>query len=667
MEPRENPNLLFTRALEQFRAQHFAEADELVDRLLEAMGDQPVLFNLKAAIAYETSRPEQALPWQWRAVNLAPHIATYWCNLGQILGSLGRDEEARACLEQGLELALRQAGRMEDADEPVALRLARHLRHASAEFLQSYSPYFERYRMLVDSTAHIGNIRHRLLAELEGWKMEDILGQQDVEKRWNICVTVLDLLGFVVHGNPDWNQLIANRIVYPWLEEALAKKEYDLALLLEYELDIRYVHQHETERHFTTFYRRWIPPLLEAARGIRATLPSPAHVAPPRPRVAIVVHNLDLQGPNEVILSLVKELPRLEDPAPKFVIYVLNLAPAHCQETFTRAGAEVVVLQQAFPEHQHAPFKLLLELRKTLAERGTDALLWSSTMANMAFAFGLRLAPVQIWWSHKYHAISFEEIDGYLTGGSITAFRPIGDRLWRSHGLGKTDWFAPELTPQAQKIRTEKFSEYDVVIGTLAREEKMTAEFFEVICRVLKDHPRVAFIFAGRSQRADLQEILASHGVERQTAYLGWIDTKLYAQVLDIFVDTFPFPNGISLYQAVAAGKPAVLFNSIEANATGLVAFVRPVLAGKTGSTEEQEQINGIFTTTDGSSLFPLADSPAEYERLLRQLVTDPIYRRNVGRAMKEFVDTYMSNPTRMANLAIGHILDIIREKRYPA
>ncbi|MGD9787584.1 MAG: glycosyltransferase [Sulfuricellaceae bacterium] len=665
MEPRENPNLLFTRALEQFRAQHFAEADELVDRLLEAMGDQPVLFNLKAAIAYETSRPEQALPWQWRAVNLAPHIATYWCNLGQILACLDKHEEAYACLEQGLKLALDQAGIAGEGEYPLPLRLVRHLRHAPQDFLQTYQPYFERYCHLADCHPTLVTCRPQLLSEVGNWRIDD-LQKDNAANSHIVCIAILDLLGFAVHAAQEWNQLIAERIVYPWLKAALAAKDYDLALRLEYELDIRLVHQAETEANFTDFYRYWIPQMLEAARSIPSAAPT-ARPPASEPRIAILVHNLDLQGPNEVVLSLVKELPRLEDPAPKFVIYVLNLAPAHCLETFTRAGAEVVVLQQAFPEHQHAPFKLLLELRKTLAERGTDALLWSSTMANMAFAFGLRLAPVQIWWSHKYHTISFEEIDGYLTGGSITAFRPIGDRLWRSHGLGKTDWFAPELTPQAQKIRTEKFSEYDVVIGTLAREEKMTAEFFEVICRVLKDYPRVAFIFAGRSQRADLQEILASHGVERQTAYLGWIDTKLYAQVLDIFVDTFPFPNGISLYQAVAAGKPAVLFNSIEANATGLVAFVRPVLAGKTGSTEEQEQINGIFTTTEGSSLFPLADSPAEYERLLRQLVTDPIYRRNVGRAMKEFVDTYMSNPTRMANLAIGHILDIIREKRYPA
>ena len=47
----------------------------------------------------------------------------------------------------------------------------------------------------------------------------------------------------------------------------------------------------------------------------------------------------------------------------------------------------------------------------------------------------MRIAPVQIHWSMKYHSVEFDEIDGYLTIGSFEQYRIINGKKWRAgHG-----------------------------------------------------------------------------------------------------------------------------------------------------------------------------------------------------------------------------------------
>ena len=98
---------------------------------------------------------------------------------------------------------------------------------------------------------------------------------------------------------------------------------------------------------------------------------------------------------------------------------------------------------------------LLLIMRRDANTRGVECIVYTSLILSMSFAFALRLAPVQIWWSMKYHSISFPEVDGYMALGSFDTYREIEARPWRAVHRSMEVLFAPELAEQAAAIRAD--------------------------------------------------------------------------------------------------------------------------------------------------------------------------------------------------------------------
>jgi predicted O-linked N-acetylglucosamine transferase (SPINDLY family) len=192
----------------------------------------------------------------------------------------------------------------------------------------------------------------------------------------------------------------------------------------------------------------------------------------------------------------------------------------------------------------------------------------------MSFAFAMRIAPVQIWWAMKYHSLEFEEIDGYLTSGSVSGgTRRIGAREWRIGPIAAEDWLAPELSAQAARERA-RFAEHRILYACLGREEKLnSAPFLRSVAAILKAVPEAGFLWTGRQQHAVIQATLEAQGVAQRCHFIGWVNTRLYAQVIDVFLDSFPFPCAYTLYEVMAAGKPAVLYASEESAETAIARY----------------------------------------------------------------------------------------------
>ena len=104
----------------------------------------------------------------------------------------------------------------------------------------------------------------------------------------------------------------------------------------------------------------------------------------------------------------------------------------------------------------------------------------------------------------------------------------------------------------------------------MRREQKLQdRSYIEAIANVLKRHPDTLFVWTGTSWILSYPSILKSV-VAHQCRYLGWVDTAIYAHILDIFMDTFPFPCGVTLYQAMAAGKASVSLRTNDALSMGI-------------------------------------------------------------------------------------------------
>src|SRR6185436_14508130 len=103
-------------------------------------------------------------------------------------------------------------------------------------------------------------------------------------------------------------------------------------------------------------------------------------------------------------------------------------------------------------------------------------------------------------------------------------------------------WLAPEKAPAAREVRAS-LGARGPVYGSFGREEKLNSPaFLDAVVAILRRVPGAVFLWTGRVQHPEIQKRFEAAGVAARCRFIGWVDTKLYAQVIDVFLDSFPFP-----------------------------------------------------------------------------------------------------------------------------
>jgi len=59
---------------------------------------------------------------------------------------------------------------------------------------------------------------------------------------------------------------------------------------------------------------------------------------------------------------------------------------------------------------------------------------------------------------------------------------------------------------------------------------------------------------------AGIASFFQLHGLASRCHFAGWVDTPLYAAILDLFLETFPLGCGITGYQAMGASVPLLSY-----------------------------------------------------------------------------------------------------------
>jgi hypothetical protein len=328
-------------------------------------------------------------------------------------------------------------------------------------------------------------------------------------------------------------------------------------------------------------------------------------------------------------------------------------------------NAKVLFMDQVVPQAKSIGARVAA-LRQILQQLDIPVLVFVSVVVWMPFIFAARVAPVQIWWAMKYHTLESPDIDGYLCGGTISRFKMIGGRQWRAAPHGANDWFDAALTERARQVKKE-LGPWRLVLGSYGREEKLRdPRFLDIVCRILKAHPDCCFLWTGREHDRIIEAAFQSQGVSAQTRFIGWVDTKLYAQVLDVFLDSFPFPAGFTIYQAMAAGAAAVLYQVPEAD-IGIQNSISKLYFGEEGEPADQQNVAEIFAKGSAAPLYLLAKDVEEYYASACKVIEDEAFRRAVGAAGKRFIEEYMSNAARMGEGYARHIDEVARQTYFEA
>jgi glycosyltransferase involved in cell wall biosynthesis len=209
-------------------------------------------------------------------------------------------------------------------------------------------------------------------------------------------------------------------------------------------------------------------------------------------------------------------------------------------------------------------------------------------------------------------------------------------------------------------------SDEHVVLACIGREEKMLdPAYIDAIGRVLDACPDARFMWAGRSAESpDVSALLRQRGIRDKCRFVGWLsDTKVAAQAMDIYADSFPFASGHTAYEAMAAGKPVVVLKTPEAIESSTATAIVPLYDGAIGTVADQEFTRRLFTDADGASLWPYVDTADLYVELIIGLVRDPGRRARAGAACRACVERFARDEVKFAETTSRHLIEIVRER----
>jgi glycosyltransferase involved in cell wall biosynthesis len=429
-----------------------------------------------------------------------------------------------------------------------------------------------------------------------------------------------------------------------------------MALEIEFRIYSQYVKRWEEESHFRMVYQAFVPYLRELTQADNIDLQrirsagSLAKIEKPRqePLVFFIIHNESELAHIQSLLRYLEAYTEFRneiDPINTVVVSLDGLSSG-LRARLQTLNVPLISLGDHAPKHPNGYVKML-KLATLCRDNQPDAIVFVSAVMWMASYFAARMASTQIWWAMKYHSFSSPDVDGYLCGSPDGEPRQIGGNHWETAPFGGKDWFVPELSNEASIIRMQ-LGHWKTVFGSIGREEKLRdPAFLDAVCGVLDANPEAVFLWTGTQRDENIQRFFETRQLSERTQFIGWVNTKLYAQVIDVYLDSFPFPGGYTVYESMAAKKPVVMMR-LDYPGVGLQNNASPYYFAE--HTEGMSgEVQTLFRKAEDRIYFPVASDKSEYIAFACRFADDPALRSTVGHINAQFVDRYLTNRKGMA------------------
>lgn len=431
------------------------------------------------------------------------------------------------------------------------------------------------------------------------------------------------------------------RAAYLLCVEALRKfaqaGNVDLALFGESQVYRHFVLEQENETHYLKCFSDWRNEYAKLGRKLRDPAP---FAEPAAPVIGFILLTGMVLAHTEVLFRLLGGRDR-NGPQPR--LYVLSCAADDFLARAAAAGVEVIQYEHATAEDEDCG-KAVLWLRDRLRADRVPVAVWCSAPTWVSLVFAMRIAPVQVFWALRFHPIVAPFIDAYITYGAWDEQEKI---------IHKQRWTVcpmplavdDTLPDPAAVTALRSTLPQGFLLGTLARPEKIDSPpFLQAIAQILKANPQARYLWTGRTEHAGIARFFEAAGVSDRCHFVGWVDTRLYAAALDLFLESFPFGTGIVPYQALNAGTPLLSYFS-ELTIFG-VNFPQAL---KTNESPDPER-------------YPLlcARTPEDYVALATRLITEPEFRREVAARGQTFYKNQLADLPRYSARFFGALEQLI-------
>ncbi len=395
------------------------------------------------------------------------------------------------------------------------------------------------------------------------------------------------------------------------LQKFIADGNLEAALRVEQLLYNPMLKTTETEEHYYQCFRQWSPQLQTLGRMRQRPLRQDRN---PR-KICFTMHNGVLLGHTEVMFRVI------DSWLAQGIECELYLATIHGANDSFKALVEQRGIKLIGPVGLERG-AAAQNLRELFEAADIATVVWLSIPTLASYALAMKLAPRQVFWSVKFHPLWIPEVDVHLCGGqAFETTRNYNGRDWTVSPFPLT------LTPKGndpakvKRIR-EAFPADAILLGALAREEKFNSPaYLDTIGTLLARNPRAYFLWTGRHQPEVVLAAFRKHGVLDRCRFIGWVDTNLVAEALDVFLETFPFGCGITGFQSMSHGTPLLSYDSPDTlYGYQLQVGVEQQFAGGAVPKAQLETLD-ILTAAD----------PEHYLQLAQKLIDDVAYRREIG------------------------------------
>ena len=395
------------------------------------------------------------------------------------------------------------------------------------------------------------------------------------------------------------------------------------------ELDIRHCAEHASIRTMVDLYAT----MAEHVRA-RLTFSEPRAPIPRRPiRVAHVVPNLmdGTNSPTKLVRNFIKHADRDQFDLRLYSTEVLSKHqrvhfPMAMQTPGSRRRAPETLAYLA--EHNVPVFlaptdgDLLdgaLALARQMYRDRMDVALYHSSLATSIDCLVAHLQPtpmcVNVCIGVPMYART-ADAGVFFVRGNWERERPFWEAQGQeAHfvlgGIDLDDVFAAEPLDRRRLAPNPD----TVLMGTVGNHltVRMSDAFCRLVARLMQRHPNLCYMIVGIGDFTKQKAIWKEAGVQERVVLVGGrADAVRFTKTIDLYLNEFPEGGGMSVCEAMAAGKP--------------------VVALKAGN--QHLQCCGVEYVGDEFGI--MDNDPSAYEALAGRLITDATYRRQVGAKMQE-------------------------------
>jgi tetratricopeptide (TPR) repeat protein/glycosyltransferase involved in cell wall biosynthesis len=456
------------------------------------------------------------------------------------------------------------------------------------------------------------------------------------------------------HSKEQMDILFENWIV-PWINHAYDMDMINVGMNLEAEIYSLYVKNYETEEHFGKSTSMITDGAVNAGRRHQTNIDLlPKFRENKIRKIGFFVHNASMLAHIQNLFEFLKAANK--DITPDFKAYIFcfnNTDDNEMVKNFTSINVEIIRLDiDDSGQRIKKPWDRIMRMRDLSHSMEIHTMVWISLVIYMALVFSMRIAPQQIWWCMKWPNFFIPCIDKRLFYLSFRPIEILHNQKFLSHRMQFSNLLGPNSKDQGFEIK--KLYSGRIILGTMGRTEKIKDPLFlNVVCEILKQNSNAIFMWTGRSEDESIKTFFEWKSVEKQVKFIGWVDTRVYAHVFDIHLDSFPAGNGVTALQSMAAATPVVNYKS-----NGIFEMISPLFNDFSIDMVYRKKAHDIFFDSHSKESYYLSASDrVTYIEMVQRLINDQSYRRDVGTAYRRFVREMMSNPTETSQIITKHLL----------